>query len=297
MNREHVLQSRKKFSNMRIWPEQPSEIRPERWLDNFQPAEREHATALLEAFIYFSKPLSEQLLISAVRSAARAHLVAGSTYSQQRAAWNDYWQTVLLTYPTGEVPNPTDSGQMYARWARQLLNINEERIVDPARALEIALGTGVDVLFIDDFVGSGEQFLNTWRRRVVIDGDIHSFASLWASGYAGRVHYAPSICTSYAMRRISSEAPQIAVCAAHVLPDEASLVDPNSMYIPARLARDMASVVLDATVRTGLSACPVGPFGFHNLGLGLAFDHSVPDASLPVFWYSGHNWQPLRSRR
>ena len=37
-------------------------------------------------------------------------------------------------------------------------------------------------------------------------------------------------------------------------------------------------------------------YGFHDLGLTIAFEHSVPDATLPIFWADGSNWKPLYRR-
>ncbi len=39
-------------------------------------------------------------------------------------------------------------------------------------------------------------------------------------------------------------------------------------------------------------------YGYHEQGLLLAFDHSVPDATLPIFWSPGkYGWTPLVARR
>jgi len=74
-------------------------------------------------------------------------------------------------------------------------------------------------------------------------------------------------------------------------------VHPQSLYIEPRLAADMSDLLIEVTRRSGLRFCAAGPHGFHNLGLGVAFEHSVPDATLPVFWHSSDDWKPLRRRR
>ncbi|WP_156186579.1 hypothetical protein [Cellulomonas sp. A375-1] len=297
MSAEQVLQARKYFSDTYIWPAQPAGIRPEIWLRNFEPAEQEHAIALLKAFVYFNKQFSEQLLKSSVKAVAKTLSAPGDSYALQKEMWRRYRQNFVLTYPTGEDPNPTDSGQMYSRWSRQLLGIDEDQILEPSAALERALRWGADVLFVDDFAGSGQQFIDTWKREVSIGTETASFASLAGRGYTGRLHYCPSICTTYALGRIQPVAPNVRVCASHYLPPEASLVHPRSLYIEPRLASDMSDLLIEVTRRSGLRFCAVGPHGFHNLGLGVAFEHSVPDATLPVFWHSSDDWKPLRRRR
>jgi hypothetical protein len=36
--------------------------------------------------------------------------------------------------------------------------------------------------------------------------------------------------------------------------------------------------------------------GFHKLGLALAFQHCVPDATLPLFYWEHNEWHPLIRR-
>ena len=40
----------------------------------------------------------------------------------------------------------------------------------------------------------------------------------------------------------------------------------------------------------------VGTYGFNELGLTIAFQHSVPDATLPIFWSCTADWNPLYRR-
>ncbi|MGI4789714.1 MAG: phosphoribosyltransferase-like protein [Janthinobacterium lividum] len=36
--------------------------------------------------------------------------------------------------------------------------------------------------------------------------------------------------------------------------------------------------------------------GFNKLGLSLGFEHSVPDATLPIFYWEQNGWKPLLRR-
>ena len=33
--------------------------------------------------------------------------------------------------------------------------------------------------------------------------------------------------------------------------------------------------------------------GFHDLALTVGFEHSVPDATLPIFYWKNNDWKPL----
>ena len=59
----------------------------------------------------------------------------------------------------------TDSGLAFARKARQVLSLPQDRILSPLDTLEFVGTHGPrEVLFLDDFLGTGNQFLSTWRR-------------------------------------------------------------------------------------------------------------------------------------
>ena len=58
--------------------------------------------------------------------------------------------------------------------------------------------------------------------------------------------------------------------------------------------------IADASRRGGVpdtnGAQPGDWRGFAKLGLALAFEHGVPDATLPLFYWDGPGWEPLMRR-
>jgi hypothetical protein len=296
VNGAEVLSTRAYFSNIDVWPPAPRVIRPQLWLQNFEPSEKPYAIALLDAFILFNEQMTEQLFRSAVRGVGAMLIDPSIDYSESRRRWLEFLGEVVLTHPTGETPNPSDSGFSYARRMRKAFGLHQSQIMSPDRAIEAAKESRRPVLFVDDFAGSGNQFIETWQRPYAQPGGHSlSFSDVFDSDIERNAFYAPSLCTQLARERIYEDAPAVRISAAHLIPYTASLVDVNSAYIPVDLRNEMANVVAEASSRARIP--PRDAFGFANLGLGVAFEDSVPDASLPIFWKETDAWQPLIARR
>ncbi len=101
-------------------------------------------------------------------------------------------------------------------------------------------------------------------------------------------------------------APTVAVATAHVLDEHDSLqgIAPSPWYGIDELGKKFDMLLKKYSDRlTPQDAFIAGNvrwvrYGYHERGLLLAFEHSVPDATLPIFWSSGKNgWTPLVERR
>ncbi|MFW8695121.1 phosphoribosyltransferase-like protein, partial [Mesorhizobium japonicum] len=126
--------------------------------------------------------------------------------------------SAILTPVKGENPNPTDSGYLLCRKARQLLHLNDSFILDTEAALAHAYD-GKTVVFIDDFVGSGDQFLYTWK---TIDKSGRSFEKASEKSKFTAL-YITLITTDFGLQKINDYAPTVAVCATHVVESKSAL--------------------------------------------------------------------------
>src|SRR5213079_2016276 len=92
-------------------------------------AHRDHAVALLDSFIFISARQTKKMFTNAVHTLS-AELTAGeSTYVAKRDRWRNFLRTAIITAPTGEDPNPTDSGFIFQRLARTALRVPESNIL------------------------------------------------------------------------------------------------------------------------------------------------------------------------
>lgn len=291
MNADEVLQTKMYLRRIREWPD-ADRINPARWLEAFAPEHSKHAAALLDSFVFVSDKQVRKLFVSTVHSLSSEISLSGSSYAEKQSLWNDFLKSVVVSAPTGEVPNPTDSGFIFQRLARTELGIDETRIVlasDIRQAVEA--GGGPPLILVDDFAGSGEQFLATWRRDTWPTSP-HSLEELSAV-HSSDVYYLPLVATGYAVERIAREAPSVMTRPSHLLTSAYNALDPNTIVFPDDLKSGAATFIQDASSTAGITKWING---FCDLGLNIAFGHSIPDACLALLWSEEGGWQPLMSR-
>ncbi len=283
----------------KLWPAEPR-LRPRAWLNNFDEQDRSTAAMLLDRFSFYDDHLTQRLLRASYNSLADG-LPKGPS-APAREVLLSALPNAFFTPVEGERPNRSDSGNLMCRKARQVLRIPQDRILDPAQAFSQA-ARGNAVVFLDDFIGSGDQFLTTWHT-VRSPSAPRSFAE----AYQNRpftAAYVTLVATDYGLKQIGLSAPNVAVCAAHVLDETctvrglkgaASTSDDALSGRAIELLRKYA-VRLTPTEDYMVKNADFKVFGYKERGLLFAFDHCVPDATLPIFWAPGTNdWHPLVER-
>ena len=259
------------------------------------PDEQVYALHLLNAFLFFSEPLTKQLLFAAFQALSMP-VVLGKRLATARADWASFLDSVLVTRVTGEIPSDADSGYIFSRLARQKLGLPEDQILAPEiTADKILQQRSGRIVFLDDFVGSGRQLIATWNREMMIHGTPISFKALASAFSNVEFYYCPLICTEYGLQNVRRECPEIHIRSGHLLPDTYNALHPNSVIWPPQLRREGATFIEQASKRAGI---PDNQWrGFHGLGLTLAFYHCIPDATLPIFYWNQNNWRPLMERK
>lgn len=296
MSRDEVLASKQYLSAIGHWPKIPARANPERWLNGFQAEDEGHAVALLESLVYFSMEQTTKLCVSLFHSLSSEVTHGADTYASRKAVWGAFVANCWVTFPTGERPNPTDSGHTFARLARQELEIGEERFLYPEEVVaRLYHGERQPVVMVDDFAGSGQQFLTTWSRMYEMpDGQMSSFELIARSLQPFDVFYIPTVTTDYAAERIAAAAPSVSLRSAHILSDVYAAIHDESVVFPDHLRSDARDFVTRTSSQAGIARGD--ELGFHDLALAIAFEHSVPDATLPILWADTPSWNSLLRR-
>lgn len=182
------------FVDVQLWPRRTN-LDPKAWLNNFRDDEREYAVHLLNAFLYFSTDFVNELFRAAFQRLSCDVASRDEPFVQAQARWQQFRRNVLVTFVMGETPSETDSGLSFARKARQELGVPEENIMAPERALQVLIDNGPrPVVFVDDFVGSGDQCVATWRREYELaDGNLASFQQ-FSTVRGTNFFYCPVLC-------------------------------------------------------------------------------------------------------
>ncbi|MCT2175836.1 phosphoribosyltransferase-like protein [Dietzia cinnamea] len=293
MSRSNIIADKKFLSAIGHWPKIPSQVNPERWLNDFDDEDALHAESLLESLIFFSQEQTTKLTTSLFHALSGEVTSTQRGYAARRSSWEQFIEKCFITYPTGEVPHPADSGHAFIRLARQQLGFPESRLKFPEHVVEeLYRGTRNPIVMVDDFAGSGDQFLKTWHRSYTMDdGQTASFHTV-AKDAPVEVFYLPAVATQYAIDRIEDAARGVHVRTAHVLSERYSAVHPDSVVFPEELRANARDFLARASKRAGID----DELGWNNLALVIAFDHSVPNATLPIIWSDTPTWNPLLRR-
>ena len=153
------------------------------------------------------------------------------------------------------------------------------------------------MIFVDDLVGSGNQFIVTWYREYRTRYE--SFAAL-APVSSAKFYYCPAFCTQLGLKRINDACPKVNVSPGVFIPDNYGALAPNSVVWPSRLRSTAEEFLRSASSRAGIpdtgGTKPDDWRGFASLGLTIAFENSVPDATLPIIYWQRNGWRPLIRR-
>ena len=281
------------FREFAVWPV-VQEFNTEAWLSNFLPDEMQVAERLLTNFSYFNERMTDALLLAAIQNyfgeEEQSNQVTGKNVE-------DYIRETAFVPCEGEKPHPTDSGNLIVRKLRDKFLIPEDNIMSPMEALTHRTKFRRFILF-DDLAGSGNQFETTWNRNYEIGGGRISFQYISQSD-KHTFAFCCCISTSKAKDRIVTVAPAVTLSSAHQLHDRHSSVHPSSSIWQGKDAQSALRIIKSASLRAGYSAEDGSQEdwrGFHALGLTLAFNHGIPDASLPIFFSRRQNWKPLIAR-
>jgi len=293
----NVLEACGRLVDFGAWDQ--TKIDPQGWLTNFSTSERPFALVLLSRFTFLADHLVDQLFRSSFQNLSNMLLEGWPAFSEACNRWRDFCDRALITIVQGEDPNPSDSGWLFARKARQAIGIDQSKLFEPREVVaKLADGFSGPVVFVDDFVGSGEQFLSTWERPCLHTGGSASFQSLVKTSSA-TFYYCNAMTTEYGLKRINRRVPEVRISAGNVIPERYSLTDPGSLLWPKSIRNEGIALVEEVGRRLGYSGDDGGENdwrGFHKLGLALAFEHSVPDANLPLFFTDKNGWTPLVRR-
>lgn len=295
---ESVFVRSQYFIDVQLWSFS-QHFDPNRWLANFEQDEQEHALHLLNSFLYFPKWMVDKLFLAAFQALSRNVITTRSSFLSARGEWRRFVNTALVVRVTGENPNDADSGFIFARSARDNVGIPEENVVRHEDALAALLkDPTTPIVFVDDFVGSGQQFIKTWKRKYNVPGHVAplSFEDVSIVSRAQSLFYCSVLCTELGKSTIKEACQRVHLSPAHLLTAQYNLLNPNCLFWPDHLRPTASDFLRRCSTRAGIPECGGGEGdwrGFHCLGLAVAFEHGIPDATLPLFTWDKNGWAPL----
>ncbi|MET4107664.1 hypothetical protein [Hymenobacter sp. UYP22] len=307
-DREQAIRERYAFlRRIGLWPRQ---MQPEQWLENFIGAdELEVAYDLLKNFMYYPKDMLRELQRCAIRKIMPYVLDFTGSAAEAKTTWASVARRMIIVPVQDDVtPSSADSGYNYARLARETFDLLPRQV--PKDFMDLLLswlqlpedGLANVVVFVDDFVGSGSQFIKTWHQIHPLQPELEMSCHTIAPYNKTKFFYCPLIATSYGLDRIRKACgTSLTLCPAHILGPEANALHPRSRIWSNDEIRQKGIAVLKQ-IATRVPMPNTGGRratdwqGFHQLGLNLVLDDSMPDACLGVFRFDKHRWHPLYNK-
>ena len=287
-----------KLVQLQAWP--IGKVDVDGWLSNFGPKDRQYALHMLSEFIFMGDRIVDTLFESALQNIS--NLLFQRNESPKRAVqqWKSFIDTCLVVPVDGQRPNPSDSGNLFARKTRQLLEIREARVVSLKGAVKALVGnSNRPIVFVDDFVGSGKQFIRTLKSTVTFRGGKRtSVAEILNGGHARNIYYCTSAMTEAGRSRINQTFPAVMLSTGNSIGPEYSWTSAQSQMWPAKHRVEGIEMVRTYSKKLGYVEDNGGPRdweGFEKLALGVAFSHCTPNANLPLFFHE-QGWKPLVRR-
>ncbi len=288
---EHIFQRCRDLIAFGVW----AGIEPHRldaWIGNFRTAEEKYLCArILDFLVYRSNSqtlaLSRQLFQRTIPDIGREN--------GQGARFRDIYQNLKTVVEPGVrlipviPPNdpPIKSGVLVARNLEKKLRFQKHWIGRPDQVATY-LTSGYIPVFIDDFLGTGTQFAE-FLQNTGLESVLSNTPFV----------YAPLVAHIDGVNALRSRYPHLLVGAAETLDENHALFDPKAEIFPDEVnsedsARDF---YYDLLKNRGIDLQGPDRRGYGHFELAYAFEHAVPDNSLPLLWWpDSPNWRPLFDR-
>tara|TARA_B100000123_G_scaffold240484_2_gene193704 strand:+ start:1244 stop:2155 length:912 start_codon:yes stop_codon:yes gene_type:complete len=298
-NENFAMECCEKLTALQAWPF--SKISVEPWLSNFERDDRPFAAHMVSQFLYLNDQIVDAQFLAAFQNISNLMRTDWIGFTQAHQSWHRFMDNCLIVPVQGEQPNPSDSGYIFARKARQILGIDPCQLIELEDAIHLlSHGSARPIVFVDDFVGSGEQFTKTLTRT---SKKPHTFGkSIYKLCAANNtnIYYCNVAVTKLGHDRILRDFPNVILSTGNLIGNEYNWISSDSGMWPNDKRNQGIAIIEKYSKKLGYTDSNGDENdwkGFHELGLGLAFEHSTPDASLPIFFTENDNWKPLVTRR
>lgn len=291
---ENVLTSTKTLINSGLWKE--VDLRGlHDWVGYFETdSEKFLCGMILDALIFRSKAQTKALLANVLEKSIPQCLDDISSEISQ-----DFSSIVTSKYPGDwlnririvpvirDIDPPTKSGPLVARLYKKEVQVND-RFMDWPWSLSRNNKKPEIVIFIDDFIGTGDQFtefLERFFKDNPKDPEVYYI-------------YAPLAACSKGIDRLKEEYGNIKVCQAEIVPEKSGFFSGMSaryLGIEGHLINEIIETYDSFLNKVGLSKLKEKR-GYGDLELTYTYAHGTPNATLPLLWAANEIYQPLFSR-
>ena len=233
-----------------------------RWLDQFERAEQPLIIKLLKEFKYYSSKKVNLLL---------------------RKLWtmilNDLKTSVdnVWFVPVGYVAK---SGSAIAYFFKKVNNLHIDKFIPINEINSIKVSSETTIVFLDDYIGSGNQaslFWNSEIKRKSIDKSCNS------------LFYGVLVGLNEGIRKVEKNT-DFKVRAVDVFSEKDLPFSKKSKIFDSRKEKEEIKKIIK---KYGEKFFPEYPLGYNSLSTLIGFFYSTPNSTFPIFWSKENAWKPL----
>jgi hypothetical protein len=203
---------------------------------------------------------------------------------------SDYPESILIVPVIRDFEPPTKSGPLVARLLKKMIGINDKMMKWPWNLGD--LENVETIIFVDDFVGTGEQFLKFCKHHIdkeVFDKKINFL-------------YSPITANKDGLDNITSSRADIKVCPIEVVTGEDNFFQSakKEFELSDGEVAELEGFYLSFMEKINLNKIGSNKGrmlrGYGGLALTYAYEHGTPNGSLPLLWANSENYTSLFSR-
>lgn len=233
-----------------------------KWLSQFHASEQESIRPLLAHFRYYSSSRVFELL----------KVLHTKLVQDYKISPTDTWFV-----PYGYVAK---SGSAIAYFYRRQNSLPQNRFVSAVDLTADALEHARAVVFLDDFIGSGQDVVRLWNEVV---------KPLRASNPNCQFIFGCIVGYESGIEHALAET-QITIVAAETIPRSEQPFEQDSVVYRDPEERARAEEIL---LEYGARLSPNQPLGYGGTQALVGFFFSTPNNTLPIFWSTEGDWNPL----
>jgi len=270
-----------------------------RWLNNFKTDDEKYCAAkLLDRFVYYSEADILRLLeygfneLIFKRLAYKSEIQANFIISNDAIIkLKDNFLAKCAILPLITMDNPSESSLAITRYMTNDLGFSEKKILNLNNLTSSYLNEIENLVIIDDFIGTGKQILDFWNYgKVVVDGVPIEVNKLKMKFPNLEIEYLCLVCTEEGYNNFHAENDTIGLRITYCekLTNKFKVFGSSSVYFDKH--------EVDLCKETLERLCTINNIdflGYQGFDYAIAFHHSIPDTSLPLFFKQEANWQPL----
>lgn len=273
----------------------------ENWFQNFSSLEERYcASKLIHKFVYYSEEdilrlldfcLYEKIMKRDVLKLEKEKSFSVKSEDIERVEEQFFESAYVLPLSTG---NLSESSFAMLRYLTVEIGFPESNVLKPWDLKSETLSKAKNLIIIDDFIGTGKQIKDFWNlESIVLDGVSKPCCYLKDTFSNLELDYLCLVATEEGLNhfRIADESGyrgDLRVSYGEVLGGKFKVFGRDSMYFENEEIDRCKDILRELCHSKGINF-----LGYEGVDYAIAFHHSIPDCSLPLFSTQTTNWNYL----